>query len=269
MSDASKRQDVTQQNKVAWEEAAPIHARHNQARLLETFKTPGYSSFDDVATEMLKSLDIDGKDVAQVCCNNGIELISAKNMGAARCVGFDAAQGFLDQGCEIARAADQDVTFVCCDAYDIPKDFNACFDLVIITIGVLSWMPDIKTFFAGVAKLLRPGGALFVYEHHPVLLMMEPGPAGAPVDFELSYFTKEPYIDTAGLDYFEGEPYQATPNISFSHKMSDILMGGVTAGLQLEHFEERPKHISNLWWNVEAAEIGLPMSYTLVMRLPA
>jgi len=268
MSNKSSRQDVIDQNRIAWEEAAPIHARHNQARLIKAFKSPGHSSFDDVATEMLQSLTIIGKDVAQVCCNNGIELISAKNMGAARCVGFDAALGFLDQGREIAAAAQQDVEFVCCDAYDIPTAYHAEFDLVIITIGVLSWMPDIDTFMAGVAQLLRPGGAIFIYEHHSVLLMMESGQAGDPVDFELSYFTKEPYVDKAGLDYFEGELYEATPNISFNHKMSDILMSGIKAGLQLEHFEERPKHISNLWWNVEAADIGMPMSFTLVMRTP-
>ncbi|MFY0597194.1 MAG: class I SAM-dependent methyltransferase [Cognatishimia sp.] len=266
MSQRLNRQDVTAQNRIAWEEAAPIHARHNQARLIKAFKASGHSSFDDVATEMLQSLNITGKDVAQVCCNNGIELISAKNMGAARCVGFDAASGFLDQGREIAAAAQQDVAFVCCDAYDLPATYHAEFDLVIITIGVLSWMPDIDTFMAGVALLLRRGGAVFIYEHHSVLLMMEPGPADAPVDFELSYFTKAPYVDEDGLDYFKGEHYEATPNISFNHKMSDILMSCVKAGLQLEHFEERPKHISNLWWNVEAADIGMPMSFTLVMR---
>ncbi len=262
-------QKIRRQNIQAWEEAAPIHWRHNQAWQLKAFGTPGFSCLKEVETEILLTLGVAGKDVAQVCCNNGRELISVKNMGAARCVGFDGAQGFLDQGVALAKAAGQDVEFHCCDANAIPTRYHNSFDLVIMTIGVLGWMPDIDLFIAGVAKLLRPGGAVFIHEHHPVLMMLEPGPAEAPVNWELSYFTKDPYVDDSGLDYYGGENYDATPNISFSHKMSDILMAMVNAGLTLEHFNERPDHISNVWWNVEQANIGVPMSYTLVVRKSA
>ena len=113
---------------------------------------------------------------------------------------------------------------------------------------------------------VRPGGVLFIHEHHPVLLMMEPGPPEAPVNFELSYFDESPYVDASGLDYFGGETYDATPNNSFMHTMSDIIMAGLGAGLTLQHFEERPDHISNAWYNVEAAGVGMPMSYVLELR---
>ena len=45
-------------------------------------------------------------------------------------------------------------------------------------------------------------------------------------------------------------------------------MAGIENGLVVEHFEELPKHISNTWYNVEQAGLGLPMSYTLVLRKP-
>ncbi|WP_420862865.1 class I SAM-dependent methyltransferase [Algirhabdus cladophorae] len=259
---------ITKANRAAWQEAAPIHQKLNQARLEEAFKTPGYSCLKPVETRILKRLDVAGKDVAQMCCNNGRELLSAKNMGAARCVGFDGAQNFLDQGCALAKAANLDVQFEWCDAYEIPPQFHGTFDIVMITIGVLGWMPDIDGFFASVAQLLKPGGALFIHEHHPVTVMVKPGPAEAPVEWELSYFASAPYVDTNGLDYYGGTRYDALPNYSYSHKLSDILMGAVKCGLLLEDFEERPDHISNAWWNVEASDIGLPMSYTLVLRRP-
>lgn len=255
-----------QANLAAWEEAAPIHARHNLNELLEHVRKPGFSVLDDSATLHLKRLGVRGKSVAQVCCNNGVELLSCKALGAARCVGFDGAQGFVDQGKELAKAADLDVEFVCCEAHEIPSQYHAQFDIVMITIGVLSWMPDIDKFFSRVAKLLAPNGVIFIYEHHPILLMFEPGPADGPVHWELSYFREEAYIDDSGLDYFGGDSYDATPNASFSHKMSDIVMGGIKSCLTLEHFEELPKHISNAWWNVEHAGIGVPMSYTMVFR---
>lgn len=269
MTQDPSTKDITRKNLIAWQEAAPIHARHNQAHLREAFSRPGFSVLDPIETGILQDLGVTGQDVAQVCCNNGRELLSVKSMGAACCVGFDGAQGFVDQANDLAQAAGQEVEFVCCDAYDIPERYHHSFDLVTITIGVLGWMPDIDGFFASIEQLLRPGGAIFIYEHHPVLVMMEPGAAGSPVAFELSYFRTDAYIDDSGLDYYGGESYDATPNASFSHKMSDILMAGVKSGLSLEHFQERPEHISNMWWNVEHADIGLPMCYTLVLRKPA
>lgn len=255
-----------QANLTAWEEVAPIHARHNQSQLIERFRKPGFSVLDDTATTHLKYLGVDGKSVAQVCCNNGVELLSCKTLGAARCVGFDGAQGFVDQGIELAKAAGQNVEFKCCEAHAIPRDYHASFDIVMITIGVLSWMPDIEKFFSEIEKLLAPDGVIFIYEHHPILMMLEPGQAEDEVKWELSYFREEAYIDESGLDYYGGESYQATPNASFSHKMSDIVMGGINSGLTLEYFEELPKHISNTWWNVEHSGIGLPMSFLIVFR---
>lgn len=258
-----------QANLTAWDEVAPLHARHNQAQLLERVRSPGFSVLDETAIRQLKRLGMDGKNVAQVCCNNGVELLSCKSLGAARCTGFDGAQGFVDQGTELAKAAGLDVEFLCTEAHAIPGDYHGCFDIVMITIGVLSWMPDIDRFFAAIEKLLTPDGAIFIYEHHPYLVMFEPGQAGDPVNWELSYFHEDAYIDDSGLDYYGGESYEATPNASFSHKMSDIVMGGLKAGLALEYFEELPQHISNTWYNVEHSGIGLPMSFVLVFRKSA
>ena len=253
-----------QANLTAWDEVAPIHARHNQAKLLERACEPEFSVLDEIATAHLERLGVNGKNVAQVCCNNGIELLSCKTLGAARCVGFDGAQGFVDQGRELAKAASTDVEFVCCEAHEIPSEYHASFDIVMITIGVLSWMPDLGRFFSEIKKLLTPDAVIFIYEHHSILVMLEPGQADDPVNWELSYFREEAYIDDSGLDYYGGESYGATPNASFSHKMSDIVMGGINSGLSLDYFEELPKHISNVWWNVEHSEIGLPMSFVMV-----
>ena len=269
MSKNSQTTDFTSANLEAWEEVAPIHRRHNQTKLLESFGRPGFSCLDDVELSILEGLGVRGKDVAQVCCNNGSELISLKNMGAGRCVGFDGAKGFIDQGRELAGAANQDVEFVCCDVYEIPKSYHASFDLVTITIGVLGWMPDIDSFFSEVEKLLKPGGAVFIYEHHPIVIMLKPAQADEPIEWELSYFRTEPYVDKGGLDYYGGEDYVAKPATSFSHKLSDIIMAAVKSGFVIESFEEMPHHISNAWWNVEESDIGLPMCFTLVIRKAA
>ncbi len=266
MKDRQSDKAHIQANLKAWEEVAPIHARHNQNELLKRVCQPGFSVLDETATAHLRRLGTKGKNVAQVCCNNGVELLSCKSLGAACCVGFDGAQGFVDQGTELANAAGTDVEFVCCEVHDIPSEYHSSFDIVLITIGVLSWMPDMGRFFSEIAKLLSKDGVIFVYEHHSILLMLEPGQADDPVNWELSYFRDEAYIDESGLDYYGGESYEATPNASFSHKLSDIVMGGINSHLTLEYFEELPQHISNAWWNVEHSGIGLPMSFVMVFQ---
>ena len=267
-----KKQDdetVLCANLVAWDEVAPIHRQHNHARLLAEVSRTDFSCLDQVELKQLIALDVTGKDVAQLCCNNGRELISMKKLGAARCVGFDGAAGFIDDARELAAASGSEITFVCSEIHDICDDFDRNFDIVTITIGVLGWMPDLTKFFAVAARLLRPGGALFIYEQHPILDMIKPGAADQPLEWELSYFSKEPYISTAGLDYYGDTEYVAQPVTSFSHTMSETIMAGLATGLGVEHFEEYAHHISNTWWNVESAQIGMPMCYTLVLRKPS
>lgn len=263
------RRNYTDANRAAWEEVAPLHRGQNFERLLAAFGAPGYSCLDEVETARLLALGIAGKDVAQLCCNNGRELLSVKNMGAARCVGFDGAEGFVAQARELATAAGIDCGFVATDLYDIEATYDACFDVVTVTIGVLGWMPDLDGFFAVAARLLRPGGTLFIYEQHPILEMIEPGGPDAPVQWNYSYFKRDPFVDEDGLDYYEGGTYESKPLYSFPQKMSDVIMAGVANDLVIEHFEELPTHISGTWHNVERQGPRLPMSYTLVFRKPA
>jgi len=145
--DSNQTKQFTTANRAAWQEVAPIHRRHNQEHLTKAFSQAGFSCLDAIETSQLEKLGVAGKDVAQVCCNNGRELLSVKNMGAARCFGIDGAQAFLDQAAELAACADLDVELVCCDVYEIDEVYKNRFDLVTITIGVLSWMPDIDRFF--------------------------------------------------------------------------------------------------------------------------
>lgn len=266
MADKTDTSAITSANIDAWDEAAALHRDQNQAELLQGFAKPGFSVLDEIETGVLDRLDVRGKDVAQVCCNNGRELLSVKNMGAGRCVGFDGSEGFIAQARELAAAGGIKAEFVCCDIHDLDPAYAGAFDLVTITIGVLSWMPDLDRFFDVVTRLIRPGGALFIYEQHPILDMFAGGDQDAPVDWELSYFNEEPYVETDGLDYYGGGTYEGKPLTSFTHTMSEVIMAGVDCGLTLEGFREYPHHISNYWWNIEAAGLGLPMCYTLVMR---
>ncbi|TQV81850.1 class I SAM-dependent methyltransferase [Denitrobaculum tricleocarpae] len=253
-------------NQAGWNEAAEHHRAHPQfAELLANFARPGFSCLDEVATTRLKMLGVSGQSVAQLCCNNARELLSIRNMGAGRCVGFDFSQAFLDQGRELAAAAGQDLEFVQTEITAIPPGYDENFDLAVMTIGVLGWMPDLSAFFATVARVLKPGGRMFLYEDHPILNMYPDGEQSMPPQPDESYFRSAPYREDSGLDYWSGKSYDAQPVYWTFHKMSDIIMGVVGNGFRIEDFEELPLDIGNRP-TFENQPEQLPLSYILIAR---
>jgi len=152
-------------NRAAWNEVAAIHKKTRPRDLHQFFTEPGASLLDPTETAILESFGLAGKRIAQLCCNNGRELISAVNIGALAGTGFDISDEFIREGRELAKIANADCEFVCADIIDIPEIYNSSFDIVYITIGALSWIPDLDTYFGIVSRLLKPGGNLLVYEH--------------------------------------------------------------------------------------------------------
>ena len=253
-------------NREAWNEAAPQHEERNLKTLLADFAKPGHSCLDPIETARFEALGVAGKDVAQLCCNNGQELISVKNLGAGRCVSFDNAEQFLDQARAIAGVAQAEVAFVHGDIHEAPHDYDDCFDIAYVTIGALCWMPRLDAFFAVAARLLRPGGCVFVYEHHPMVAMFDPFDDVDPPQWRHSYFKQDPWIDTDGLDYFDGESYESKPLYTFPHTLAETFMACIGNGLAIELFEEYPHDLSMSYAHLERLEAKLPLSYVLVAR---
>lgn len=262
------RDEYTAANRAAWNEAAPRHAAHNNARLLDAFGNPGQVSFKRDILETLRRVGVEGKDVIQLACNNGCETVSLRNMGAARCVGVDAAEQFLAHGRQLAAAAGaaDDVEFVCADIYQLPAELDASFDIVLTTIGVIGWMPDIDAFFQVVRGLLRPGGLLVMEEMHPVLLMYEPNPDTGASTIKYSYFARQIWEETSGLDYYGGSTYDAKPAFSFMHRLDEILMAGLNNGLSLAYFKELDCDISLFCSDLEHSPTKPPLGFVMVMK---
>ncbi len=262
------RQQYVAANRESWNESAPRHAERNLEELVAKFSKPGHSCLDAVETAKLKALGVEVSDVGQLCCNNGQELVSVKNLGAARCVGFDNADAFLEQARRIAAAAGVAVEFHHGDIHEIPAQYDANFDILYVTIGALCWMPRLVDFFAVADRLLRPGGAILVYEHHPILAMWDPFDDVEPPLWKHSYFKQDPWIDTDGLDYFDGQSYESKPLYTFQHTLSEILMACIDNRLVIEHFEEFSHDLSPSYGHLERLDAKLPLSYTLVARKP-
>lgn len=254
-------------NREAWNEAAPRHRAHNQERLKALLAAGAYNHLAPEFIAMLERVGVHGRHIVQVGCNSGIDLISARGMGAGACLGIDQAQAFLEQARELAEVAGHDnVGFLEANVYELPDELAGCFDIAMTTIGVTGWMPDIEGFFTAVASMIKPGGHWVMEEMHPVLMMYEPDPEGGPSCPVHSYFRTEPFVETDGLDYFGHEKYASAPNYSFTHKLSDLVNAGIGAGLELLFMDEVGRDISNFCSDLETAKARPPLGLYMLWR---
>lgn len=261
-----KREEYTDANRQVWDETAPVHAKSQMEGLLKKMRDPDALCLDETAQAWLAKVGLAGKDVVQLCCNNGRELISIQRLGAGRCLGVDISSAFIAQAQELQAAAGSDCRFLACDVYDVPAEYDGQFDLVYISIGAFGWLPDLAGFLAVCARLLRPGGQLLIYEMHPILDMIDDMP-NLPPKLAYSYFMTEPMAENDGLDYFEFKEYESSTSYWFHHKMSDIIQGCVDLGLMVTGFAEYPHDISDVFAYLEKFEVSLPLSYVLAAQL--
>jgi SAM-dependent methyltransferase len=255
----------TEANRRAWNEVTPLHQKAKQGRYFDLFKTPGYSCLDPLITAKLGKLDLKGKRVAQLCCNDGREVLSLQNLGAAGCVGFDISDEAITEARKLATHAGIACEFVRSDIYEIDQAYNNLFDLVYVSIGALGWMPELASVFEVASRLLKTGGWLLIYEQHPFLEMLSVEPTTPePLQITNPYFTDQPEISDAGLDYWGKENYQGETNYWFIHTLTGIFGSILAHGLRICLFEEYPHDISGVFQHVERQAISVPMCYILL-----
>ncbi|HNR96441.1 MAG TPA: class I SAM-dependent methyltransferase [Anaerolineae bacterium] len=267
---ADGRQKYSEANRQAWNEAMPYHQRAAKEKWDRLFAASGYSCLDEVELAEWQRLGIDGRAVAHLCCNNGVELLSLKNLGAGLCVGFDIADEAIAEAQERAARCGIDCRFICRDVYQIPAEWDGQFDVVYITAGALAWLPDLPGLMAVAARLLRQGGRVFIHEIHPVSTMLPDDSLRDqnPLQINDVYFKSEPWVRYGDLDYVGGCHYESNlPQYEFAHPLSEIIMALVENGVAVERFLEFEKDISTAHQRQEHK--GLPLSYILIGRLGA
>ena len=262
--------DYAERNREAWNQVAPIHREQRSTDLRVEVQAETFSTLDAVEREVYARLGVAGKRVAQLCCNNGRELISVVRLGADTGVGFDISDGAVAEARLLASLAHANCEFVRANIYDIDPAYFGSFDLVFTTIGVLCWFDDLDRFFRVASGLLRTGGHLFVYEAHPVLdLFALPDEDDFDAQNELkivySYFKDSPFISTNGLDYVGHTQYTSKPTYSFPHTIAATLTAVLQSGLTLREFQEYPHDITAEFAFLEKHR-RLPMCYSLVAQ---
>ncbi|QHF44788.1 SAM-dependent methyltransferase [Pseudomonas sp. S35] len=258
-------------NKQAWDQSADLHKTTDTwSALLKSVGNPGFSCLDPTLTRVLQDIGVGGKQVVQLCCNNGRETLSLLGLGASSAVGVDQSPAFLQQARELACVSPHSPEFIESDIHHLPAHLQGRFDIALVTIGVLGWMPDVALFMQHVASTLKPGGALVMYETHPFLEVFDPR-AQNPLLPASSYFQREPFVLRESIVY-EGQAEVAGPtSYWFVHTLGEVVSAAICADLQISHLQEYAhSNREELYDQYEGQPAQLPLCFTLTaVKRPA
>jgi SAM-dependent methyltransferase len=153
-------------NLARWDESTPLHAAS------DFYDLAGFrAGRDDIRPfELVELGSVAGLDLVHLQCHLGTDTLSWARHGA-RVVGLDFSSAAIAAARELALDCGIDAEFVCADVYDAPDALgHRSFDIVYTGIGALGWLPDLEGWAQVVNGLLRPGGALYLVEIHPIVL---------------------------------------------------------------------------------------------------
>lgn len=232
------------------------------------FENPEFTTLDrdcdGILINKLSQIDLNGKTIAQMPCNNGRELLSLMRFGAKEAVGFDISDTAISEARQLADIAKLNATFEQVNILEISNEYDNYFDFIYISEGSLQWFLDLKEYFSVVSRLLKQGGKILIFEMHPFAYFFENGFDPETGDFAdvISYFKKGPYSYRDGLDYVGGVQYQAKECYWFMHKVSDIVKAIIQNGIGIKDFDEYNLEMAN---NSQMKIFdNFPLSYILI-----
>lgn len=264
-------------NLANWESRVPVHAASADYRLDRYIAEPDLLS-DTVEFDRAHLGDLTGLEVVHLQCHMGNDSLSLARLGA-HVTGLDFSSTALAHARRVSAAGGPHVDYVEADVYDAPDALGTHrFDLVYTGIGALCWLPSVERWAETVARLLKPGGELFMREGHPVLWALDdPRPDQLPV---LAF----PYFETDGVLFSEADTYTdqdaplASPDIvHFNHGLAETFTALWSAGMDITLFEE---HVTVPWnplgdamepigggeWRLKDRPERFPCTYTLRAR---
>ena len=265
-----KTKDYIKKNQKAWEEAYDRSTTHYQDIVSRLEKDATIFIPERVKTHLNPDL-LKGKDIAQLACNNGREILSlGMTYQAKSMTGFDLADNMVKAAQSSADQLGVNARFYQRNIVEIEKTFHQSFDFVFILIGVLCWMDDIDSLIGVVKRILKPQGSLIILDGHPTMHMMgfeedEGYDENNPHRLMHSYFRKTPFVEYGGMGYLTDQPYQSkAPFTSFLYTFEDIFKALINHQLSLVAFSEGEEdELGNF---PDLAHQGFPLVFYLEAR---
>jgi SAM-dependent methyltransferase len=268
-------EDYQRVNRSGWDERVPAHVASADYQVERFAEDPGFLSHE-VRFDLPRLGTISGLRGVHLQCHIGTDTVSLARLGASM-TGLDFSAPAVEQARLLAAQAGASARFVQAEVY------SACdvlgrggFDLVYTGIGALCWLPDIRSWAAVVAGLLRVGGRLFCREGHPMLWTLDDERDDDLLVVRYPYFEREqPLVFEAGGTYVETDVvFRHNVSYEWNHGLGEIVTALLEEGMDIIALTE---HDSVPWqalpgrmdktmdgeWRLADQPWRLPHSYTL------
>jgi SAM-dependent methyltransferase len=221
----------------------------------------------DVELRLLGPLLGSGPRVVHLQSGNGVDALELLSAGARSAIGVDFSKVAVGAAQTRAKRLGSGACYVVGAVPDTPLASGSA-DLVYTGKGALVWLSDLEAWAREVARLLVPGGALFVYDAHPAAPLWTRDADEARLDPRQSYFGGTRANDTfpaSAISRFGGDGLHA---VEWQWTLADIVNSVIGAGMTLAHLGEHP----DPFWRprdmpaATAWDGRLPNAFTLIAR---
>jgi SAM-dependent methyltransferase len=259
-----------QANRRAWNEGAQHYSESNEARV--RLLKDGQSSIHAVERNNLAQYG----PLSQWCqraihlqCASGYDTLSLLVEGAHEVVGVDISDVHIKNAQWTTSQLQWPATWYCCDLLDTPAELNESADLVYTGQGALCWLHDITAWAAVVARLLRPGGLLSLFDDHPASWLFSQD-SSSVVAAGLNYFGHAETNQGWTAEYI-GDLGKPLTEHALKYErlwtLANIFQALTNAGLAVEFLGEHADEYWNAFPKLSAADKAkLPLTFSLVAR---
>lgn len=229
-------------NRANWDDRAEIHAESEMYDLPRFVANPARISSvtrEDVALlrPHLPRCSVDGLDVLHLQCHIGTDSLSLVRLGA-RVTGVDISPRSLAVARDLADRCGLEATFVEADAQHAADALDRQFDVVLTSIGTVTWLPHLTAWAVSIARLLRPGGMFFIRDGHPMLYTLDDVRTDV-LAVRYRYFgSDEAQTWSDELSYAGDRPITHARTYEWPHSLAEIMGALLGAGLRVTSLGE-------------------------------
>lgn len=242
--------DYLEINRKSWNSRVDVHLKSDFYDVKGFLK--GESSLNDIELDLLG--DIKGKSILHLQCHFGQDTISLGRLGA-NVTGVDLSDKAIDNAKILAKKANVNATFICCDIYDLPAYLNEQFDIVFTSYGVIGWLPDMNKWAEIISNYLKPNGKFIFVEFHPIVCMFDENFKR----IEYNYFNSGAIREIQDGTYTDGEKDLLLECVMWNHSLSEVINNLIQSGLTISSFDEFDFHpiiVFHKQLNVNLTNIG-------------